>query len=64
MATSEHDLATSIIRFWGKHAARMARQYALKYEKLGRPGEAAKWYGAERIIDRLQNTPSGFGLTQ
>jgi hypothetical protein len=49
-AASEHDIAFSMMRLWGREANSLACKYASKHETLNDAKEAAKWYSVQRVV--------------
>jgi hypothetical protein len=50
MAASEHEIAYSMKRLWGRQAKALAGKYALEYEDLENAAEAARWSVLQHIV--------------
>ena len=61
---SEHELALSMTRLWGKDARHLARIYALDCWRKGDAAGYNRWHCVERIVEQAQATPhrSGQGV--
>ena len=51
----QQDIAHSMIRFWGRDAARLALEYAQGHCAVSNPDEAKKWYGVWLLIVQIRN---------
>jgi hypothetical protein len=49
-AASEHDIALSMMRLWGRDAKHLAKKYAQEFECLSNFIEAERWYTVQRIV--------------
>ena len=47
---SEHDIALSMVRLWGRAATSLAKKYALGYVSRNNCIEAARWLAVEYIV--------------
>jgi hypothetical protein len=54
---SEHELALSMMRLWGKDARRSARYYVRDSFCNDDAAEFRKWHSVERIIRQTQAAP-------
>jgi hypothetical protein len=60
---SEHELALSMMRLWGKDAGHLARNYALNCWRKGDAPAYNRWHCVERIVEQAQAAPEPYAAT-
>jgi len=60
---SEHELALSMMRLWGKDASLRSRDYALDCWRKGDAAAYHRWHCVERIVEQAQVPPVPYAGT-
>ena len=60
---SEHELALSMMRLWGKDARNRARDYALDYWRQGDSTAYNRWHCVAWIVEQAQAAPEPYAGT-